>query len=101
MGLAAYVQGQPGNALFLLDASEGAASVNVATFQLGFPLRPGIYLDAQLDPLEAPGHPGLAIYFCGLGCDSITGNFTITDATFQIILLCPLSASALSNTATG
>lgn len=83
VGLAAYVQGLPGNVLFLLDASEGMAWVNVATFQLGFPLRPGIYLDAQRDPLEAPGHPGLAISFRGLGCDTITGNFTITDATFS------------------
>jgi hypothetical protein len=80
---AAYINGQPSNVLFYLIGSEGEAAINVATRQLGFPLTPGTYLDAQLDPLETPGHPGLSVSFRGLACDTITGNFTITDATFS------------------
>ena len=58
------------------------AIVNIATSQLGVPLLPGTYLDAQLAPDATPGHPGLRISFDSRDCDIITGSFTITNSSF-------------------
>jgi len=51
------------------------------TNQLGIPLQPGFYPNAQREPFAQPGHPGLDVTFQNRGSNTLTGNFTITDIT--------------------
>jgi hypothetical protein len=53
------------------------------TNQLGIPMQPGAYEEAQRAPFADSGHPGLDISFQHLGCGSLTGGFVVTDATFS------------------
>jgi len=80
------VNGSPAELAFLLGGDQSItdilATVIVGTEELGIPLKPGIYLDAQRDPFEASGHPGLSIEFDHNGCNVLTGEFTVTDASF-------------------
>ena len=59
-------------------------SLSFSTRELGTPLVPGTYTDAQRFPFEATGHPGLNCDFNGLGSETLTGSFTITDLTYTI-----------------
>lgn len=43
----------------------------------GLPLTPGVYPNAQRQPFQDPGHPGLAVYGLGRGCNTLTGTFTV------------------------
>ena len=56
--------------------------LSFATNQLGIPLQPGSYFDAQRAASAAPGHPGLDVSFQNRGCFTITGNFTVQTAQF-------------------
>ena len=58
------------------------ASLYFGTQALGIPIQPGTYTNAQRDPFESPGHPGLFVAFQNNGCNTLTGSFVITDATF-------------------
>jgi hypothetical protein len=49
--------------------------------QLNKPLDAQVYSDAQRDPFEMPGHPGLSITGDGRGCNTLTGSFQIEDLT--------------------
>jgi hypothetical protein len=80
------VDGVPAELAFVLGGdfsdTNHFAIIDIGTNQLGVPLRPGTYLDAQRDPFAAPGHPGLSVSFDHKGCNVVTGSFTVTDASF-------------------
>jgi hypothetical protein len=82
------VDGLPAWVFFSLGGTSNVtdlyAIVNIATNELGVPLEPGTYLNAQRTFDATPGHPGLYIAFESRGCDSVTGSFTITDAVYAI-----------------
>ncbi|HXK24310.1 MAG TPA: PEP-CTERM sorting domain-containing protein [Myxococcota bacterium] len=60
-------------------------SLAFSTANLGVPLQPRItYTDAQAYPYESPGHPGLSIGFHALTPDTLTGQFTIDEASFVL-----------------
>jgi hypothetical protein len=48
----------------------------------GAHLTPGTYSDAARWPFEDPSQPGLEIDGNGRGCNMLTGNFTVLDATY-------------------
>jgi len=43
----------------------------------------GTYLNAQRFPFQSPSSPGLSLYGDGRGCNTLTGNFTVHQATFD------------------
>jgi hypothetical protein len=48
----------------------------------GLELTPGTYLSATRYPFQAPTVPGLSLSGDGRGCNNLSGQFTITDATY-------------------
>ena len=58
--------------------------LSFSTRELGTPLVPGTYTDAQRFPFEATGHPGLDCEFDHRGSNALTGSFTVTDLTYTI-----------------
>lgn len=58
------------------------AILDFSTAQLGIPIQPGVYNDAQRAAFAGPGHPGLDVGFQNRGSNTLTGNFTITDVSF-------------------
>ena len=58
------------------------ATLQFSTNQLGIPIQPGFYPDAERAPFASPGHAGLVVSFQNRGCNTLTGNFTIDDVTF-------------------
>lgn len=56
------------------------------TDMLGIPIQPGVYglpgNTAQRADFAQPGHAGLDISFQNRGCNTLTGNFTVTDVSF-------------------
>jgi hypothetical protein len=58
------------------------ATLFFGTDQLGIPMQPGVYLNAQRADFAAPGHPGLDVGFQNRGCNTLTGNFTVQTAQF-------------------
>jgi len=59
------------------------ADLTFATNQLGIPIQPGVYLNAQRAIVAAPGQPGLDISFQNRGCNTLTGNFAVQTAQFK------------------
>jgi hypothetical protein len=57
--------------------------VSFGTNQLGSDLVPGTYLNAERAPFASPGHPGLDVSGDGRGCNTLTGSFTVEEATFD------------------
>jgi hypothetical protein len=53
------------------------------TDQLGIPMQPGFYSDAQRADFAGPGHPGLDVSFDHRGCNMVTGNFTVNDFAYS------------------
>jgi hypothetical protein len=53
------------------------------TDQLGIPMQPGFYPNAQRADFAAPGHPGLDVSFNHNGCNTLTGNFTVHEFTYS------------------
>lgn len=49
----------------------------------GAVLTTGTYLNAQRYPFQSPNSPGLSLYGDGRGCNTLTGNFTVHQATFD------------------
>lgn len=68
------------------------ASISFRSIQ-GTPLTRGTYVDAERAPFASPGHPGLDILYGGLGCNRLTGGFTIHQISFDAGLLDQFSAS--------
>jgi len=60
------------------------STLDFGTNQLGIPLQPGFYANAEREPFASPGHPGLDVTFQNRGSNTLTGNFTITDITFGL-----------------
>jgi PEP-CTERM motif len=54
-----------------------------STIQLGLPLQPGTYLDAQRACCAQPGHPGLDVGIHSRGSNTVTGQFTISEFDFD------------------
>ena len=69
------------------------ATLDFGTNQLGIPLQPGFYANAEREPFASPGHPGLDVTFQNRGSNTLTGNFTITDFTFLNDVLQSFAAS--------
>jgi hypothetical protein len=57
-------------------------TLDFGTNQLGIPIQPGFYANAQRASFASAGHPGLDVSFQNRGCNTLTGNFTVTDVTF-------------------
>jgi len=68
-------------------------SLHFSTRALGTPLLPGTFLNGQRYPFEGPGHPGLSVSGDGIGCNTLTGQFTVLDITFDNAFSPPLVAS--------
>jgi hypothetical protein len=49
----------------------------------GQPLTSGTYVGAQRFDFRAPGTPGLDVFGDGRGCDTVSGSFTVFDATYD------------------
>jgi hypothetical protein len=78
---------EPAELLFVLGTVTGGADNTFSllffgTDQLGIPIQPGFYPNAERADFASPGHPGLDISFQNRGSNTLTGNFTITDVTF-------------------
>jgi hypothetical protein len=46
-------------------------------------LTKGVYLNAQRYPFQAPGLPGLDVSGAGRGCNTLTGNFNVLQASYD------------------
>ena len=79
--------GQPGELLFVLGSSLNQPNdfslLFFGTDQLGIPIQPGTYDDAQRADFADPGHPGLDVSFQNRGCNTVSGSFDIKDITFD------------------
>ena len=64
-------------------AEDTLSRVWFGTDQLGMPIQPGHYTNAQRAAYAQPGHPGLEISFQHRGCNTLTGEFTIYEVTFS------------------
>src|SRR5438874_258921 len=77
--------GAPAELLFVLGlgyptpASSPFATLFFGTDQLGIPIQPGTYTNAQRADFAQPGHPGLDVGFDHVGNNTLTGSFTISD----------------------
>ena len=58
------------------------ATLDFSTVQLGIPLQPGTYLNAERAAFADPGHPGLDVTFQNGGSNVLTGSFTINELSF-------------------
>lgn len=67
---------------FITFGGSDNARLSFATDQLGIPIQPGFYSDAQRASFAGPGHPGLDVSFGTNGCDVVTGSFTVSDVSF-------------------
>jgi len=81
--------GQPAEIDFALGTVTGGAdntfaSLFFGTDQLGIPLAPGFYPNAQRADFAAPGFAGLDVSFQNRGCNTITGSFVVTQAVFGV-----------------
>jgi MYXO-CTERM domain-containing protein len=77
---------QPAGVQFFMGTSASSvtpfAILLFATDQLGIPIEPGVYSNAESAVLGSPGHPGLEISLLTNGCTQLTGNFVVQQATF-------------------
>jgi len=81
--------GQPAEIDFALGTVTGGAdntfaSLFFGTDQLGIPLAPGSYPNAQRADFAAPGFAGLDVSFQNRGCNTITGSLVVTQAVFGV-----------------
>ena len=79
--------GEPAELLFVLGTTTGGPDNTFAllffgTDQLGIPIQPGDYENAERADFASPGHPGLDVEFQNRGCDIVTGRFVVERATF-------------------
>jgi hypothetical protein len=80
------VGGQPAFLRFTLGSPVATpntfTTLDFATNQLGVPLLPGTYLDAERASFADPGHPGLDVTFQNRGSNTLTGEFTVNSVSF-------------------
>ena len=79
--------GQPDYISFIMGTVTGGsdntyATLDFSTVQLGTPLQPGTYDNAQRAAFAEPGHPGLDVTFQNSGSNVLTGSFTINELSF-------------------
>ncbi len=78
--------GVPDYVTFVLDQvgspTNVFSTVEFSTAELGLPLAPGTYTDAQRTAFAAAGHPGLDVSFQNRGSNTLTGSFKIDYVTF-------------------
>jgi hypothetical protein len=79
--------GQAAELLFILGTTTSGpdntlVSAAFGTDQLGIPMQPGVYENAQRADFASPGHPGLDVEFQNRGCNTVTGRFNVEQATF-------------------
>lgn len=79
--------GSPAELLFVLGTVTSGPDNTFAllffgTDQLGIPIQPGVYPDAQRADFAAPGHPGLDVSFQNRGSNMLTGSFEIFEVSF-------------------
>jgi hypothetical protein len=58
------------------------ATLDFSTVQLGIPLQPGTYDNAERATFADPVHPGLDVTFQNRGSNTLTGSFTINELSF-------------------
>jgi len=58
------------------------AGLDFSTQQLGIPIAPGTYTDAQRASFATAGHPGLDVSFEHLGSNEVFGQFTVNSVSF-------------------
>lgn len=73
--------------IYFLGSAEAGSfwDLDFSTAQLDVPLAVGSYTDAQRAAFAESGHAGLDIGGNGRGCNSISGSFTVTDFTYEIV----------------
>jgi hypothetical protein len=79
--------GSPAELLFVLGSVTSGVDNTFAllffgTDQLGIPIQPGFYSNAERADFASPGHPGLDVSFQNRGLNTLTGQFTIDSVTF-------------------
>src|SRR5439155_15598393 len=75
---------EPTLIVFALGSGQSPnATLYFSTDQLGIPIQPGFYPDAQRASIASPGHPGLDVSFGSRGCNTVTGNFTIHEFAYS------------------
>ena len=80
--------GAPSELLFVLGTVTSGQDNTFAllffgTDQLGIPIQPGFYPNAERADFASPGYPGLDVSFQNRGCNTVTGSFTIDHVTFS------------------
>jgi hypothetical protein len=82
----ADVSGQPAFLRFsflqLGSTPDNYSTLDFATNQLGIPIGPGTYTNAQRASFATAGHPGLDVTIQHEGANTLTGSFTITSLSF-------------------
>jgi hypothetical protein len=58
-------------------------ALSFGTNELGIPIQPGFYPNAEREPFASPGHPGLDVSFQNRGCNTLTGSFTVNHVSFS------------------
>lgn len=66
----------------VLPAPNTFAILDFSTAALPSALAPGVYTNAQRAAFATAGHPGLDVSFQNRGSNTLTGQFTINDASF-------------------
>jgi hypothetical protein len=89
-----FASGQPSYVSFLFLLKDPATGLpanpdeftilDFSTAQLGIPLAPGTYTNAQRAAFADPGHPGLDVSFEHRGSNTLTGQFTINSISFYL-----------------
>lgn len=79
------VAGLPAELLFVLGSGPTTpfALLFFGTDQLGIPMQPGVYTNAQRADFASPGHPGLDVSFQNRGSNTLTGQFTVTNFVYS------------------
>ena len=74
--------GEPAELFFTLSGGQNIpfSRLFFSTDALGIPIQPGVFLDAQR--FAQPGHPGLDVSLVNRGCNTLFGNFTISQVSF-------------------
>jgi len=80
--------GEPSELLFVLGTVTSGMDNTFAllffgTDQLGIPIQPGFYANAERADFASSGHPGLDVSFQNRGSNEVTGNFTIYNVSFS------------------
>jgi hypothetical protein len=70
-----------------LTSGEEYGSVSFGTYELGIPIRPGVYPEARRADFAPPGFAGLDLGFQSRGSNEVFGSFTINEVTFTPDLL--------------